>query len=225
MFCLLKEPYQSGVGLLVLRLDSSADFVEIQGEGAERLIRTRGHEVTIRHLPAAGPQLPGGMQVDSVVAWAFYIRKRNAEAEQLTFSIRLRNPTPADIKSSPDTGQGLTAIELTSPTRQVHIGTPDEDYLSGRAAKNQWVPRRLAEDLNRFRLLVTTIEADGLRTQVPPLLEQEQFYFHYVVAESSRRKSAEYPAEWDISTWYAVEQEREQLEAIWRQLHPDAADQ
>ncbi|WP_460675875.1 hypothetical protein [Hymenobacter coalescens] len=156
------------------------------------------------------------MQVSGVTAWAFYVQKLNAVPEQLTCSLGLVAPTPA-VETGADTGQWLTAIELANDTHQVHIGALDEDWFASRAEADLWIPQRLASALGSYQLIITTIEETGLRTQVPQLREGEQFYFHYILAESPRHKSTEYPDEWDISTWYAVEQSREQLEKAWQQ--------
>lgn len=219
MFCLLEERYQAALGEMVLKLNADANQATIEQQDNATRILTAGHEVLIRRvrLPLAWlpDWRPTGLNIASA-AWGFYIRKRNAAAEQLNFTIGLGSPDAA-TETDAVTGQWLTAIEFANATHQVHIGTQDEDKLAWEAEADKWVPRRLQEALASYRLTVTTVEPYQLTTQVPQLRENEQFYFHYILAESPRCKSAEYPQEWDLSTWYCVDQTREKMEEAWQQ--------
>lgn len=225
MFCLLEERYPSALGEIVLRLHSEADFAQLEHRGRETYVLTSGYELLIQRgsLPADWlPEWrPAGLQIASA-AWGFYCGKRNTTAEQLTFTIGLDAPE-ATLEIGSAGGQWLTAIELASPTDQLHIGTQDEDWLASEAAAGTWVPRRLAAPLATYSLLVTSIEPSGLKTLLPALQEKEQFYFHYILAESARRKSVEYPDEWDISTWFCVDQTRQMMEKVWRHASTDFA--
>jgi len=155
------------------------------------------------------------MTVDSAVAWLFYITKLNELSERLLISLKLPDMV-LPVDAGANTGQFLTAIEFENSVRQVHLGTPDEEYFawSDQAA---WMPSRLVPLLSDYKLLVTQVEANGLLTQVPELFINEGFYLHYILAESPRRKSVAYPDEWDVATWYAVDQTRSMLEAAWEE--------
>jgi hypothetical protein len=153
------------------------------------------------------------MSVDTAKAWLFYITKSNAVEEQLTVSFKLVHKM-SSINSGTDTGQWLSAIEFEDGIRQLHIGTQDEEWFSW-YGKQHWMPGRFVQALAKQELLITAIEEDGLKTKVPALLTGEQFYIHYILAESPRRKSAQYPDDWDVSTWYAVEQSQQSLEEAW----------
>lgn len=218
MHCLLEERYQSALGEIMLRLHSEADTVQVSYQGRDTRLLTLGHELLIRRgsLPAAWlpDWRPAGLRIDSA-AWGFYLWKRNATAEHLDFTIGLDTPATA-VEASAHTGQWLTAVELASSARQLHIGTQDEDWFAGEAASGKWVPRRLATSLASYALQITTIGPAGLKTRIPPLPEGEAFYFHYILAESARRKSVEYPDEWDVSTWFCVEQTKEKMEEAWQ---------
>ncbi|NML63584.1 hypothetical protein HHL22_00015 [Hymenobacter sp. RP-2-7] len=155
------------------------------------------------------------MKVDWAEAWLFYITKQTNQQELLTVSFGLP-AMPAATQAGSNTGQFLTAIEFEDGSWQVHLGTPDEEWfaLYGEQAR---LPARLKESLANNELLVTSIEANGLKSSVPELHLQEQFYLHYILAESPRRKSTDYPDEWDVSTWFAVDQSQKALEAAWLQ--------
>jgi hypothetical protein len=155
------------------------------------------------------------MTVDTAVAWMLYITKPNALPERLYISFKLPDMAPS-IQTGPNGGEWLTAIEFEDGARQLHLGTQDEEYFAW-CDKAAWMPSRLVPLLADYKLLVTQVEVDGLLTQVPELFIGEGFYLHYILAESPRRKSVEYPDNWDVATWYAVEQTRSTLEAAWEE--------
>lgn len=225
MFCLLEERYESALGEIGLRLHSETDFVQVEHRGRETYVLTSGHELLIQRGSLPAPWLPewrpAGLPIASA-AWGFYCWKRNTVAEQLTFAIGLNAPS-ASVEVGGATGQWLTAVELANSANQLHIGTQDEAWFASEAAVGAWVPRRLAQPLAAYSLLVTSIEPTGLKTLLPALQEKEQFYFHYILAESIRVRSVEYPDEWDESTWFCVDQPRQRMEEVWRQASADSA--
>lgn len=213
--CLYKVHHRSGLGALELRIDSTGALLGIESEGQATSIVSTGHRITIKQVAAPTAWLPAYMSVDSAIAWLFYITKPNELSERLLISFKL--PDMASfIEAGADSGESLTAIEFEDGVRQLHVGTQDEEYFSwcGEAA---WMPSRLVPLLAGDKLLVTHVEANGLLTQVPELFVNEGFYLHYILAESPRRKSTEYPDEWDVATWYAVDQTRSMLEEAWNE--------
>lgn len=155
------------------------------------------------------------MTVDTAIAWMLYLTKPNALRERLCISFKLPGMA-ASIQTGADTGEWLTAIGFEDGTRQLHLGTQDEEYFA-QYDKAAWMPSRLVPLLASNKLLVTQVEVDELLTQVPELFIGEGFYLHYILAESPRRKSVQYPDDWDVATWYAVEQNRSTLEAAWEE--------
>lgn len=155
------------------------------------------------------------MQVESAMAWLFYIRKRNAGDEQLSFSIELQT-TDRTVQCGPDTGESLVAVEFENGIRQMHIGTEDERAMAGRASISDYMPARLEPLLSKYETEITAITSRGLTTPIPALEMGEQFYFHYIVAENPYTKSVDYPFQPDCSTWFAVEQSKKHLEQNWR---------
>lgn len=199
--------------MLELRIASTGKLLSIESEGQATSVVSTGHCITIKQVAAPTAWLPADMSVDSAIAWLFYITKPNELSERLLISFKL--PGMASfIEAGADSGESLTAIEFEDGVRQLHLGTQDEEYFSwcGKAA---WMPSRLVPLLADNKLLVTRIEANGLLTQVPELFVNEGFYLHYILAESPRRKSVEYPDEWDIATRNAVDQTRSTLEEVW----------
>jgi hypothetical protein len=210
--CLYKEAITSGLGVFELRIDATSELLNRKTEGALVVVQSAGHRITIKKVMAPTAWLPTGMRVDSARAWLVYITKHTELAEQLRIEFTLP-AMPFTVQAGTDTGQWLTAIEFEDGIRQVHIGTLDEEWFSG-TDKAAWMPKRLVPMLNSG-VIITEIQENGLVTTVPELLVQEQFYLHYILAESARQKSAEYPEDWDVSTWYAVEQSRKSLEDAW----------
>ncbi|GAA4018470.1 hypothetical protein GCM10022408_35310 [Hymenobacter fastidiosus] len=111
----------------------------------------------------------------------------------------------------------LIAVESENGIRQLRLGTEDKDAMAQRASSNDWMPQRPEAVSRNYTLQVTTIVADGLQAMIPPLEYGERFYCHYIIAENPRCKSADYPEEPDISTWYAVEQTKSRLERAWQE--------
>ncbi|KAA9332295.1 hypothetical protein F0P96_12510 [Hymenobacter busanensis] len=215
MHCLFKETIPTGLGEFELQISSSSAFVVLEPEELSTVLLTAAHRVTILQTPAPTAELPSGMSIDFANAWLFYIYKRNAVIEQLTIAFSLKQPQPG-VDAGPDTGQWLVAIEFENGIHQVHIGTPDEDWYASQIG-GAWIPQKLSAALQEDEFALTRIEPNGLSTQVPEMLAGERFYFHYVIAQSPRRKSLQYPEEWDISTWEAVDQPRKKLEEAWQQ--------
>lgn len=212
--CIYKENIVSGLGVFELRINATGELLSQTVEGLSTVIQSVGHMVTVKKVVAPTGWLPAGMHVDYAKAWLIYITKHTEAAAQLSIEFILPNK-PSTIQSGANTGEWLTAIEFENGIRQAHIGTPDEEWfaLYGKAT---WMPQRLVSMLHNG-LLVSNIKNDGLVTAVPELLMHEQFYLHYVLAESSRQKSTEYPDEWDVATWYAVDQSQKSLEAAWNE--------
>jgi len=209
--CLYKEEIASGIGVFELQISATNEQLRQEDSAASQSV---GHTITIKKVAAPTGWLPVGMRVDAAKAWLIYITKHTEVVERL--SIKFTLPfMPSTIQSGADTGEWLTAIEFENGSRQVHIGTQDEEWFS-RYGEAAWMLKRLVSALDKG-LVVTKIEANGLITAVPELLMHEQFYLHYVLAESARHKSADYPDEWDVATWYAVDQSQKSLEAAWHE--------
>ena len=211
--CIFKEIYQSQLGPLELLINSSNQlFAE---ENKKGVLVTADYEVVIKKIAPYFDWLPAGMQVESAQAWLFYLSKRNAGSERLSFSIALQ-ATNTVVQCGAATGQNLIAVEFENGTCQMHIGTEDEDAMAYRASISDHMPARFETLLSKYEMEVTTITACGLFTQIPVLVMGEQFYFHYIVAENPCLQSTDYPNEADASTWFAVEQSKMQLERSWR---------
>jgi hypothetical protein len=208
--CLFKEEIASGLGVFELRIDTTGECIQEAKAGSAVTIQSTEHTITIKKVTAPTAWLPLGMRVDTAMAWLIYITKHAEGAEQIRIEFTLPI-MPSIIQSGADTGEHLTAIEFENGIRQVHIGTQDEDWFA-QSSNGAWMP--LVSMLVNG-LLVSDIKEDGLVTTVPNMLMHEQFYLHYILAESARQKSAEYPDEWDVSTWYAVDQSRKSLEEAW----------
>jgi hypothetical protein len=211
--CLYKENVISGLGLFTMQVESTGGLLSVESTEDTISICSTGYDVTLKRVNAPTDWLPAGMSVDTAKGWLFYIAKKNEIEQQLTISFKLLHKLPS-INSSADTGQWLSAIEFEDGVRQLHIGTQDEEWFSW-YGKHQWMPERLVSALDKHELLITEIDEGGLKTKVPALFAGERFYIHYVLAESPRRKSIQYPDEWDVSTWYAVDQSQQSLEEAW----------
>jgi hypothetical protein len=210
---LYKEIIPLELGPFNLRITTNGELLNMESKKSSVAVRSTGYDILIKYVVAPTDWLPTDMHVDIAKAWLFYITKRNETREELTISFKLQHKNSA-IESSADTGQGLTAVEFENGIRQVHIGTQDEEWFAWYSKQN-WMPKRLVAPLDKNKLVITSIESDGLETRLPELFVCEQFYLHYILADSSRRKSTEYPDNWDISTWYAVEQSQKSLEEAW----------
>jgi hypothetical protein len=212
---LYTEAIDSGLGQFELRIESTTYLVSQESRTSSTFITSAGHQIVLKCLTAPVDRLPCGMYVDKSEAWLFYITKVNGVPEQLQISLCLSKDSEP-ILGGGATGQYLVAVEFENGLRQVHIGALDEEALSG-LDEALWMPKRLIQPLNCEEIMVTAIHPNGLVSQVPELFESEGFYLHYVMAESPLRKSQTYPDEWDISTWFAVDQSKKALERAWLQ--------
>ncbi|MCB2379760.1 hypothetical protein LGH70_19345 [Hymenobacter sp. BT635] len=208
-----EEVYVSQLGEFKLEVTSSNTLFRV--EQCANSLHTVGHTITAKRLQPAQEWLPAHMYVEMATAWLFYITKRNASQEQLTFSIALQNPA---LTAEPETGENLVAVGFGNGIRQLHIGTEYEEAMACRAAANDWMPTRLERVLRtEMGVNLTTITPHGLRTRLPLLEPGENFYFHYTLAENPYRKALESLGYMDISTWFAVEQTKAQLERSWQE--------
>lgn len=206
--------YLSHLGRFDLRLHSTNRLFAIVNGGAE--VRTAGHTIIIRQMPFPQEWLSSD-EVEAATAWLFYVSKHNTSEEQLTFSVELQPET--DLIGEASTGQWLFAAEFENGTRQLHIGTEDEEAMAQRAYAEDGMPSRLIPLLNSSETALSTLSSDnrGVRTQIPQLQVGEQFYFHYILAENPYREAADYPGEMDIATWAAVNQPKHRLEKAWQE--------
>ncbi|GAA4029628.1 hypothetical protein GCM10022409_12330 [Hymenobacter glaciei] len=207
------ETYQSQLGQLELLMCSTSQLGQVEVENG--VYTTAGHKVQLKRGTPDFAWLPLGMQVESAVAWLFYISKCNTVIEQLSFAIALGEPNTS-VQCGGETGQNLIAIGLENGIRQIHIGTEDEEAMAGRAECGDWMPTRFASPLLKYEMEITTITPWGVSTQIPAMEDGERLYFHYIMAENPYMQSADYPSEADASTWFAVEQSKNQLEKNWR---------
>ncbi|MBT9393921.1 hypothetical protein KLP40_12175 [Hymenobacter sp. NST-14] len=212
-FPVYSETYFSPLGPFELLIRSTNQQFDIAASAAGW--QSVGHDVVLQKIKPTSDWLAVHMSVETMTAWQFYITKRKSSQEQLTISLQLRSGTNVDGHVT--TGQNLIAVEFENGSRQIHLGTEDEDAMAERARENDWLPRRLASVLGSYSLEVTSATATGLETTIPQLEVGEQFYFHYILAENPFRESADYPGESDISTWVAVTQSKNRLERAWQQ--------
>jgi hypothetical protein len=211
--CLYREDIASGLSIFELSVDATSECLSTKTEGLAVVVKSAGHRITIKKVTAPTIWLPDGMSIDTATAWLIYIIKYNEFGEQLFIRFGLPD-MPSNIRHESDSGQWLTAIEFEDGVRQVHIGTQDEQCLAQYGEK-EWMPQRLTHALNNDELIVTAVDEKGLKTTIPDLVIGEQFYLHYLLAESPRCKSQQYPDDWDVSTWYAVDQPQRTLEENW----------
>jgi hypothetical protein len=210
---LYKEHIETGVGQFELWLNSTDKLLSSKTEEFLTVIHSSSYDVVIKQVLAPTIWLPSSMSVDAATAWLFYITKRSEAEEQLTICFELLNHSP-HIQAEVDSGEWLQAMGFEDGIRQVHIGTQDEMWFA-QCGEKDWMPQRLAPALNNDKLFVTAVQEKGLKTTVPDLRMGEQFYLHYVLAESPRRKSNQYLDDWDVSTWYAVDQPQKTLQEDW----------
>ncbi len=150
-------------------------------------------------------QLPEGMQVADCWAATWRIRA----IEDLS-GIEFRAFFDAEARYddwSPDTGEGLTAMERTAGAVVVHIGMEDERWLHRRAMRGDGLPARLLPFFEEIARSFPSEEShlnlgrEGLIARFPGLREGELVQFHFVVAWGVRA----WPD--DVSTWFAVDRE------------------
>lgn len=211
--CLYKKTIITGLGQFELQMHSSSELLDSEAGKLLTTIHSGSYDIVVKRVLAPTIWLPDNMSIDAVTAWLFYITKTSEVEEQLTICFELLNHSPS-IQVEADTGQWLQAIEFEDGIRQVHIGTQDEQCFAWYGEK-AWMPQRLVSALNSNKLIITVVEEKGLKTTVPDLVKGEQFYLHYLLAESPRCKSKQYPDDWDVSTWYAVDQPQKTLQEDW----------
>lgn len=73
------------------------------------------------------------------------------------------------------------------------------------------MPRRFKNELSIFYSFTEHID-HSFKTIVPHLNIEGKVYFHFLVATSIIKQSANYPDERDISTWSAVDQHKRFLD-------------
>ncbi|RPD46870.1 hypothetical protein DNI29_11965 [Hymenobacter sediminis] len=204
------EAYWSQLGLFELRVQTDNKLFRVEQDAAT--LQTVGHDIIIHRMYPPSKWLPDIYNVETAMAWAFYITKCNSSQEQLVCSIEAKSTT---MQGTVETGQNLIAVGFEGEARQLHIGTEDEDAMASRANNNDWMPPRLRAFLSNYDLLITDVTPNGLITKIPLLKPGEQLYFHYIIAENPYRASSEYPQETDISTWIAVDQSKYQISNTW----------
>lgn len=210
---LYRENVETGLGQFELRINSTGELLGSDSEKFLIAIHSVNHDIVIKRVLFPAIWLPDNMHVDNVTAWLLYITKHSEAKESLAICFELVSHSPG-VQVESDTGQWLQAVEFEDGIRQVHIGTQDEQCFAWYGEK-EWMPQRLIPSLNSDELLVTVVEDKGLRTKIPELLIGERFYLHYLLAESPRHKSKQYPEDWDVSTWYAVDQPQKSLQEDW----------
>lgn len=109
---------------------------------------------------------------------------------------------PPDADGGFDSGEGLEAQTWDIGSARLSLGTEDWEYLEARAYKRQFMPSRLADELD-----ISTVRYvdDGLQIPFPPLHPGELVQVHFVVAWTE----VEDPFQCD--TWYAVDQDPAQI--------------
>ena len=196
MNIIYKNHLKNELGTLCCELFSNiTSVVNIIESKQSVVIKTASHVCELLRVELKDDWLPKGMSTEESFAWLWMIKKVDATKEELTLKCYLK-PT-CNVTSESDTGECLDALAIESETKVMHLGTEDADVLCSRA-KNS----------NNF-LSPTEYLDYGFKTNISTLEESEVVYFQYLYALNSRKKSEQYPNEEDVSTWFAVERDRE----------------
>ena len=172
---------------------------------------TAAHKITLETFELSPDWIPFHMSFESSYCWRWFIEKLNNGIENVVIYCQLINPSN-DAEHSADTGESLEAILIEDKNHQLHIGTEDSRAMYSRVFNNNCMPDRFREKLYLEEELCITSWVEyidfGFKTTIPPLKKGERIYFHYLLATNPIKYSLEHPSEYDVSTWFAVEQSK-----------------
>jgi len=210
MMIAFKDIFETKLGTIESRLQTDSD-VAIQQRDKFRFT-TKGYNVYCQVFDLLHCRIPDGMAFETSKGWRWFIEKTNDEKEQLTIYCELVNPS-SELKSGANSGEHLDAIEIENSQHHLHIGTEDGEAMQYRAEISDWMPKRFKDEVDVYKSFTEYIDY-GFRTTIPILERGEKIYFHYLVATDAIRPDNQYPDQNDISTWFAVDQLKKELDEM-----------
>ncbi|TGM31586.1 hypothetical protein [Leptospira biflexa] len=208
------DEYKSGLGHIVLSLESDMDFKFNWKKSDKKLISSDDFSLLICETKIQNSWLPKDMKVDSSHIWICLITKESNQPNPLKLKIKLvkfNSDTTWDYAS----GEDLDAIEIQNAKYIGHIGTEDAEAFRKRAEENNDLPLRFGDKLgfSASRDYSFTEYIDfGFITNIPELKKGEFIYFHYISAINEKKFSEDGIEMAGISTWYAVDQNKQKFE-------------
>lgn len=208
MYKLLNRKFQTPLGDVICELKCTHNKYSVLSEVTNNFttsitIRTASSIITVNDF-----KIPSNLILKQPIlntnGWTYQIEKLNDDVEDLIISCRLI-PKYNDLEFDIATGENLDAIEASNEEFILHIGTEDGQTLRHRSLNNDWMPIRFAEDLINTKLLYGLIN-DGFETIIPNLNANEKLYIHFLCAIGNKIEN-------NISTWIAVDQDKNDLEA------------
>ena len=173
-------------------------------------LTTEGLEIYLQTFDLKQIWAPETNECESGKGWRWFIHKTNQQKEQLNIFCKLINPS-SDTEWGSNSGEHLDAIEIENKTNHLHIKTKDGEMMQYRAEALDWMPDRYKSELSIYKSLTEYIDF-GFKTTVQNLEQGDRIYFHYIVATNQIKPSKDYPDERDISTWFAVDQSKKNLD-------------
>jgi hypothetical protein len=199
---LIIDTFETKLGRIELSIETnSIDNIQ----QIESKIETQDFEIKIRKFKLDNFPLPQNLKIEDSCGWQFYLTKKNDKNVEIAVECKLIN-LDANIDSYLDSGENLDALKIENDYHYLHIGTEDGEIMQQRAKKSDWFPNRL-KDFVSIEKPITEHSEFGFKTMIPKLKKDEHLYLHYLIACNQKISAEE-----NISTWYAVERSKDEIE-------------
>ena len=208
MKTLLKDIFETKIGNIEISINCETDCENIKLDDLN--IETLNHKIAIKTITLKNSELPENMKIDSSKGWRIYIEKKTNYNEKLNVVCKLLNPT-IDTEFNSDCGENLDAIIIENENGVLHIGTEDGEIIKSRAEQDNWFPKRLKNFVSLENPITEFIDF-GFETKIPDLESSEKLYLHFLVATNYEKSKEEKSVENGISTWFAVEKSKTELD-------------
>jgi hypothetical protein len=208
MKTVLKDIFETKIGNIEISINCETDCDNIKSDGLKT--ETLNHKIVIKTINLKNSKLPENMKIDSSKGWRIYIEKKTNYIEKLNVVCKLLNPT-IDSEFNLDCGENLDAIIIANKNGVLHIGTEDGEIIKSRAELDNWFPKRLKNFISLENPITKFIDF-GFESKIPDLQSSEKLYLHFLVATNYEINKGENNLENGISTWFAVEKNKTELD-------------
>jgi len=205
---ILEKTFKTPLGIVHCGLQSGvSDIVQIEStiykNGKSEILKTGAHQIEIIEF-----KLNHEVTVADSSAWIWRIEKTNELTEIIeTYCFFEKGDTNVELDSA--NGEHLDAIEIYNNDWTLHIGTEDGDMMHNRATADDWLPIRLAANID-ISHPITLAQENGFSTIIPDLKKGEQIHIQYLSAYDKRDIDK-------INTWLAVDRSKNELE-LWLRI-------
>lgn len=210
---LIERSFPTPVGVVNCGLSSNKNIIKITDNvtydnGKSIVFQTLAHIIEVITFKSRLP-LYNGQSVTDREGWIWRITKNELEKEILELHCLLTD-FPTGIQLGGDPGEHLDAISANNNDWMLHIGTEDGEVMHFRALNDDGMPSRFMDSLG-FSQSFTSMQLNGMITNVPELIIGEKVHFHYLTAYDKYEERT-------VNTWLAVDEFKHKLEnwiGVW----------